>query len=154
MWVTMLAMSDRDGMVNASVPGLADRAKVSVEECVRAIGVFSSPDQWSRSKEHGGRRIREVEGGWELLNHAKYRDKMSPEEVREKARERQARWRERQERQDRAGRKLKKEGPSAKEMAYVAAVERGDEVEADRLAAPEGRGGAGGGGAAMSQPGE
>ena len=80
VWITMLAMSDRNGVVNAALPGLADRAKVSVEECGKALKVLSSPDKWSRSTEFQGKRVELIEGGWKLLNHAKYRAKLSAEE--------------------------------------------------------------------------
>ena len=82
VWVTMLALSDRWGVVEASVPGLADMARVSISQCQKALRVLSSPDKHSRTQENDGRRIREIDGGWELLNHGKYRDKMSVDERR------------------------------------------------------------------------
>jgi hypothetical protein len=72
-WITMLAMSDKDGRVEASIPGLAVRAGVSIEQCKTALGKFMSPDIYSRTKDNEGRRIEEIDGGWKLLNHAKYR---------------------------------------------------------------------------------
>jgi len=95
VWVTMLAMADRDGEINASIPGLADRAKVSLDECLEALKIFQSEDKWSRSPEHGGRRIEVIGGGWRILNHASYRNKMSAEDMAEKNRIRQARFRAR-----------------------------------------------------------
>ena len=74
VWITLLAMKDRDGVVHGSVPGLAHLAGVSVEECERALEKFKSPDKWSRSQENEGRRIKDVDGGWVVLNHVKYRD--------------------------------------------------------------------------------
>lgn len=73
VWITMLAIADRHGVVRASVPGLADAARVSLDLTVEALARFSGPDQWSRSKADDGRRIREVPGGWELVNHQIYR---------------------------------------------------------------------------------
>ena len=67
MWVTMLAMADAQGHVEASVPGLAYTARVSLEDCERALGILSSPDPYSRTKEAEGRRIRVVDGGWSIL---------------------------------------------------------------------------------------
>lgn len=95
VWITMLAMADKNGEVMASVPGLADRAKVGMDECVAALETLKSPDEWSRSQEHDGRRIIEIDGGWEILNHAKYRRKASEEDRREKSAERMRRYRER-----------------------------------------------------------
>ncbi len=83
VWITMLAMSDQNGYVAASVPGLADRARVSLEACLEALAAFQAPDQWSRTKDHEGRRIAEVDGGWLLLNHAKYRAIRAADERRE-----------------------------------------------------------------------
>jgi hypothetical protein len=62
---------------------LADRAKVALRECEAALVQFQKPDKWSRTKDHEGRRIREVDGGWLLLNHDKYRRMMSAEDRRE-----------------------------------------------------------------------
>lgn len=95
VWITMLAMSDRDGVVEASVPGLADMARVSIEECQDALSSLSSPDDHSRSKDHEGRRITEIRGGWTILNYGYYRDKQSAEAAREKNAERVQRYRER-----------------------------------------------------------
>ncbi len=74
VWITMLAMADRNGRIWASLPGLADAARVSIEQCEDAIVRLSSPDKYSRTKADGGRRIREIEGGWELCNYMKYRE--------------------------------------------------------------------------------
>ena len=93
VWVTLLASADADGVVEASVPGLAHFAGVTIEEAEVALRKFLSPDPYSRSPEHEGRRIEVVDGGWRLLNHAKYREKMSPEAVREQNRIRQQRHR-------------------------------------------------------------
>ena len=75
VWITMLALADKDGVVNASVSGLAPVARVTLEECEKAIEVLSSPDKYSRSKEHDGRRVLEIDGGFQVLNHKKYREK-------------------------------------------------------------------------------
>jgi hypothetical protein len=91
----MLAMADRDGRIWASVPGLAKRAGVDLKECEEALKTFLAPDEWSRTKECAGRRIRAVDGGWELLNHAKYRAMLSADERREYMREKQAEYRRR-----------------------------------------------------------
>jgi hypothetical protein len=74
VWITMLAMADEFGIVSASVGGLARRACVSEKECAKALKNLLSPDPDSRTKEHDGRRIEPLEGGWRLLNYAKYRE--------------------------------------------------------------------------------
>lgn len=96
VWITMLAMADRYGLVEGSVPGLADFARVSVEDCRSALERLASPDPDSRSKEDDGRRIRPVDGGWQLVNHAKYRAKMSADDRREYLRRKQQQYRAKQ----------------------------------------------------------
>lgn len=82
VWITMLAMADSRGIVHASVGGLAHTARVSREECQKAINVLLSPDADSRSPEHEGRRIEKIDGGFLLLNYAKYREARSDDERR------------------------------------------------------------------------
>lgn len=95
VWIAMLAMADRNGTVAASIPGLASEAHVTIPECEEALQVFLSPDKYSRTKDHDGRRIIEIDGGWQLINHAKYRAVQSSETERELARERMRSLRER-----------------------------------------------------------
>jgi hypothetical protein len=92
-WITMLAMADRMGRVWASVPGLASRARIGVDDTRAALASFLAPDPDSRTKDHEGRRIEEIDGGWRLLNHAKYRAIRDVETTREVAREHMRRTR-------------------------------------------------------------
>jgi hypothetical protein len=85
----MLALKDDRGVVEASLPGLADFARVTLEQCEDALARLSGPDPQSRTKDKGGRRIVETDEGWEVVNHWKYSDKDSPED-RKKRRERNA----------------------------------------------------------------
>lgn len=73
VWITMLAMADQHGEVQASIPGLAKFASVSLAAMEAALGKLMAPDPYSRTKDNEGRRIEEIDGGWRLLNHAKYR---------------------------------------------------------------------------------
>ncbi len=95
VWITLLAMADRDGLVEASVPGLARMAGVTVPECEAALDCLESPDPHSRTRAHEGRRIEADDGGWILLNYEFYRDKASKEDKREKDAARQRRKYER-----------------------------------------------------------
>ena len=95
LWITMLAMSDKNGEVMASVPGLAKTAGITIPECRSGLETLMSPDPDSRTKDHDGRRIEEVDGGWNLLNHGKYRQLLSAEERKEYNRKKQAETRER-----------------------------------------------------------
>jgi len=90
VWITMLAMADRYGIVEASVPGLSDMARVDVDGTRRSILKLMSPDPDSRSDEYEGRRIEKVEGGWRILNHGRYREKLSEDDRREYQRRWQA----------------------------------------------------------------
>ncbi len=96
VWIALMAMADRDGVVHASLPGLARRARVPREDTEAALEKFLAPDPDSRTPDHEGRRIEVVRGGWRLLNHAEYRRRQSDEDRREKAADRQRRKRERE----------------------------------------------------------
>ncbi len=93
VWITLLAMADQHGVAEGSIPGIADFARVSVDDCRRALQKLSDPDRDSRSQEFEGRRIEPVDGGWRLLNHNKYRRKMSKDERREYLRVKQREYR-------------------------------------------------------------
>ena len=90
VWVTMLAMANYRGDVEASIPGLADMARVTIADAEKALVALQAPDPYSRTRDYEGRRIEQIEGGWHLLNHAKYRDKMGKDERREYLRRKQA----------------------------------------------------------------
>ena len=93
VWVTMLAKADKNGLVNMSLPGLADAARVTIEQCKNALTIFLGPDEYSRTKDFEGRRILEVEGGWVLLNYIKYRKIQDEDEIRILTAERVRRYR-------------------------------------------------------------
>jgi hypothetical protein len=95
VWITMLALADRYGEVEASVPGLAHLSGQNIEETEAALATFLAPDPYSRTPEHEGRRIEPIDGGWCILNHGKYRERMSEEDTKERNKIRQARFRER-----------------------------------------------------------
>ncbi len=97
VWITLLAMADKYGEIQASIPGLARIAGVPLEDCEKAIELFLAPDKHSRTEDFEGRRIEKIDGGWALLNHAKYRRMASDIDRREKAAERKRRQRNRDE---------------------------------------------------------
>jgi len=94
VWITLLAMKDRHGEVHASVPGLAKRAGVSLQQCEASLACLLAPDPYSRTKTDEGRRIRPIEGGWKLVNNDKYQNLLSAEERKEYNRRKQAEHRE------------------------------------------------------------
>jgi len=95
IWITLLAMSDQHGEVQASIPGLARIAGVTIEDCEASIKKLMSPDAYSRTPDFEGRRISPIDGGWELLNHGKYRLMASKEDEKANNAKRQRRHRER-----------------------------------------------------------
>jgi len=85
MWITLLAMADSTGFVAGSIPGLAQMARMSMEDGERAIRILEAPDPHSRSKEFKGKRIEHIEGkgGWLILNYDRYRAVRDAEAKRE-----------------------------------------------------------------------
>lgn len=92
VWITMLCMADMEGRVLSSVPGLARRSIVSIKETEDALAAFLAPDRYSRTADHEGRRITQIDGGWFVINHHKYRDLRT--DVQKKSAARQKRYRE------------------------------------------------------------
>jgi hypothetical protein len=87
LWVTLLSQCDRTGTVYGSVPGLARMANISLAEVEDALQRLHAPDPYSRTKDHEGRRLETVDGGWRLLNYAKYDAMRNEAERREAKRE-------------------------------------------------------------------
>jgi len=98
VWITMLAMADEHGVVQASVSGLARRAAVSREECEIALHTFLGPDEDTRDGT-AGQRIEKVPGGWLILNHSEYRERRTHAQIKTAARVAKHRDKKRQERE-------------------------------------------------------
>jgi hypothetical protein len=96
VWITMLALSDRDGYIRGSSGWLADKAQVSKEECEIALNKFLNPDATSRTPDHDGRRIEQLEDGWLVLNYLTFRDRLSDDHKailsRERVRKHREQW--------------------------------------------------------------
>lgn len=95
LWITMLAIADQHGEIQASIPGLARLAAMSIKDVEHALEILSSPDEYSRTPDNEGRRIAKIDGGWELLNHAKYRAMASKDDSKAATAKRVARHRAR-----------------------------------------------------------
>lgn len=121
VWITLLAMADRDGMVRAIPEAIAQAARVTQESCDNAILKFLAPDERSRSQEFDGRRMKRVDGGFLLLNYMKYRRKLSADERREYKRIKQAEYRS-----------AKRNGPGSREQAVLRMRRDGNNLGADR----------------------
>jgi len=76
LWITMLCMADADGYVMASVPGLADAARITVEQCRKGLAVLMAPDPDSRDQTDQGRRVFATDGGWVIPAVPRYREKI------------------------------------------------------------------------------
>lgn len=87
VWITLLALADKDGDVRSSPSGLARLANVSHEDCQRALQKFMSPDTEDPTQENEGRRIEERQGGWFIYKYGHYRGLQDMET-------RKAQWRE------------------------------------------------------------
>lgn len=126
VWITMLAMKDRDGMVASSLPGIAHAARVSLEQAEVAIAVLEAPDKYSRTPDNDGRRIEKVPGGWKVLNHRIYQEMLSKEVRKENKRICE---------QERRKRLKEGKGPAnaLAEKEFQEAYENGDERTMDML---------------------
>lgn len=132
VWITLLALRDRDGQIQSSVVGLADSAKVSVAECKEALVVLMAPDPDDTSKVDEGRRIREIAGGWQIVNHDKYR--FGTEEKRLYWAARQANRRARLKAQEELGKSKRVGKGGARERNYDKAHGDGNVALTDRIA--------------------
>jgi hypothetical protein len=73
LFITMLVLKNKDGQIlGMGLMGLADRAKLTLEETAKSLKVLVGVDKNDHSGVDGGRRVREIEGGWEVVNHEMY----------------------------------------------------------------------------------
>lgn len=92
VWITMLAKCNRKGEFFGAIPGLARLANVTLAECESALETLLAPDRWSRTPDFEGRRIEAIDGGWRILNHAKFDRLRSNIEAEERELERKREW--------------------------------------------------------------
>lgn len=77
VFLTMMAVKDRDHVVRKSAYALAQLAHKTEAEVLEALKVLATPDtKRIEPQDHEGRRIERVDGGWLMLNGAKYQDMM------------------------------------------------------------------------------
>jgi hypothetical protein len=86
VWITLLCMADLHGRIGASVPGIAKRGRVSLDSVERALDKFQKPDKYSRTKDEDGKRVKEISGGWQIINYVTFRDKVDEDGKRESKR--------------------------------------------------------------------
>jgi len=123
VWIALLAMKDVEGKVQAAVIGLADRAKVSPDECRKSLKVLLAPDADDTSGVDEGRRLREIPGGWQIVNHDLYR--FSTEAKREFWRQQKAEQREQEAAREKAkAREFKKRRKQAEDQGKQAGAQK------------------------------
>jgi hypothetical protein len=138
VWITMLAIADKNGEVHGSIPGLARIAGVPVDDTRTAIHKFLSPDLDSRTKDDEGRRIEEIDGGWLLLNHRKYREMASREEAKEAEAKRKARYRAKLARNGKMSHNVPDKSPNVPESLHIAEAEAEAEADVPHSLSPSG----------------
>lgn len=89
VWITLLAIKDKDGFVRGNPATLARIANVSGEAVREALDKFQAPDPDSTTPDQEGRRIQAMPGGWRILNHVRYRGR----DFRDHERERKQQYR-------------------------------------------------------------
>lgn len=94
LFITLLAMCDRDGIVYGSKAGLSRIAHIKQTDEAWTSLLSPDPDSCDRMRapEHEGRRIEEVPGGFRLLNFEYYRGLRNEDDRREQNRVAQARF--------------------------------------------------------------
>lgn len=117
VWITLLAKRNKDGEVFSSLVGLSHAACVPIEKTEIAIKKFLAPDTNSTTKENEGRRLKEIVGGWLLLNHQKIKEEAQAAN--------KAQYMSGYMKDKRAHQKIAKTLPTKGEMEYMAAVKRG-----------------------------
>lgn len=118
------------GLVEAAGVGIISRAKMEVKAGLAALERLGLPEADSRTPDFDGRRLVRVQGGYIVLNFARYREKDHTAAIRSK----------RYRLNKKAGTKTKRQVKSAfdgREARYQEALERGDEAAADRIAAED-----------------
>lgn len=80
LFLTMLAVKDRDHVVRHSDFALHRLANITQAETQEALKILSSPDTRRQDvQEFDGRRIQKVADGWTILNGEKYQQMISAE---------------------------------------------------------------------------
>lgn len=127
VWITLLVLKNSEGNVFTSMVGLADAAKLTKDECIKAIEELSQPDPDSYTKDNEGRRIIPIEGGWHIVSHELYRFSTDAK---------RAFWAEQKAKQRES--KKQKEARlthESRQRRHASALERGDLDEAERIEA-------------------
>lgn len=97
VFIYMFSNCDADGNIDCVPDVIADATGLGMERVVAAIEALEAPDKFSRTRELEGRRIVPLDEdrswGWHIVNHAKYLREGSDVHRKEKAAERQRKYR-------------------------------------------------------------
>ena len=94
IWITLLALKDKDGVVRQNLTGISSLIHIPVEKIRQAIELFEKPDPNSTTPDFEGRRVERLAVGWRILNHDKYQAFGWSDEKKEYERKRKTRWRD------------------------------------------------------------
>lgn len=75
VFLTMLMMSNAEGVVRSTAPGISNRARIELSKTRDALATLEAPDPDDKSGVDEGRRIRRVPGGYSIINYLAYRNK-------------------------------------------------------------------------------
>lgn len=100
LFVTLLAIADREGYIYGSKIGLSRIANIKADDIDFSFSTLLLPDPDScdliRSPENEGKRLEEISGGFRLLNYEYYRGLRDDDERREQNKQAQKRFRDKQ----------------------------------------------------------
>ena len=84
LFMTMLALKDADHIVRFDAYKLHKKSHLSPEETIEGLDILSKPDKRRKEfpQEFEGRRIKQVDAGYLILNGQKYRDMVHKFKVR------------------------------------------------------------------------
>jgi len=85
VWMCMITIADQNGIVDETIPALARRFNLNVNEMIKSIDALERTDISSRNMEHEGRRIERIREtyGWRILNYNYYRNLQSAQDRKE-----------------------------------------------------------------------
>lgn len=115
------------GFIGSAGSGIIRRAGMEMEAGLAALERLGSPEFESRTPDFEGRRLVRVDGGYVALNYSKYREKDHTAAARSK--------RYRQNKGNSKRQKKVSDDFMARERRFGKAVGRGDEQQADQIAA-------------------
>lgn len=75
VWIVLLAAARADHIARISPVFLASICHLPIEVVTGALNRLQEPDPYSRSKNDEGRRVREVDGGFLIINRPKYTER-------------------------------------------------------------------------------